>query len=292
MNLLGDDMGEMDYSIPAILSGSLPLAVYVGNTMIDSLLKHKEKAKGSKILNKLGLVKESNTINPYAVLTLHRPSSVDDRETLQNILEGLSEVAGHIRIIFPCHPRTLKQIEKFELQKYFTFSKSKTVEGFNTSQAERPTDLQELNEIDYTYDSNDYFPDHLGKQISIVGSMGYLDFLCLTSHSELIITDSGGLQEESTVLGVPCVTLRENTERPITVKEGTNVIAGRDKQTIIAQSLQQLNHPKGLMKPAHSTDLANSMDDQGNLPRGWDGLAGERIVKILTAIVNPNDSNN
>ena len=198
---------------------------FVGNVMIDTLLKHKEKSKKSKILSKLKLDK-----NNYAVLTLHRPSNVDDKKSLENILSILNEIKKEIKIVFPIHPRTLKNLMKYRLLKYI---KNK-------------------------------------KNIIVTEPLGYLDFLCLMSNSKFVLTDSGGIQEETTVLGVPCVTMRNTTERPVTAKEGTNVLVSTDKVKII-------NVCKSLIKEASI---------KGRIPKFWNGHAAERVVNIILKNLN------
>jgi len=174
---------------------------FVGNVMIDTLMKHKEMSKGSDILNRLGLTgNEGSEITRYATLTLHRPSNVDDKETLKRILEAIKQISQKLPIIFPIHPRTKRQIELF---------------GFKKS-------LSWIGEADIT-----------GPGLYCLEPLGYLDFLNLVANSTLVMSDSGGIQEETTVLGVPCITLRENTERPVTVWEGTNVVVGSDPDKIL-----------------------------------------------------------
>ena len=194
---------------------------FVGNVMIDTLLKHKEKANKSKILVKLGLAK-----NNYCTLTLHRPSNVDKKEAFENILSILEEIQGKIKIIFPIHPRARKNIDLFKL--------NKKIEGM--------------------------------KNLILIEPLGYLDFLCLMTNSKFVLTDSGGIQEETTVLGVPCITLRKNTERPITVEQGTNLLVSTDKNKIIEKSMEIID---------------NEVDIKNTQPELWDGRASERIVKIL-----------
>ena len=223
---------------------------FVGNTMIDTLLKHRERAQQSKILEKLGLIHlelktHNSNLIPYGVLTLHRPSNVDNRETFQKILEALLEVSKQIPIIFPVHPRTLNCIKEFNLGEYFKF--------FPSMQQE----------------TRSYGPSTNNFGIHCIDPLGYLDFLCLMSNSKLVLTDSGGMQEETTVLGIPCVTMRESTERPITVAHGTNVIVGTNKELIIEESLKRIN-----------TDTPPS-DPNTEYPPLWDGKAGYRIVQIL-----------
>lgn len=193
---------------------------FVGNVMVDSLLVNLEQAKQSGILNRLSMEREK-----YIVVTLHRPSNVDNRETLGNILHGLNTIQQEAPVIFPAHPRTLKQIKEFGL----------------SGQIAEMTDLH------------------------LIEPLGYLDFLSLMSQSKLVLTDSGGIQEETTVLGIPCLTLRENTERPVTVTEGTNTIVGSDPNRIVDEAMKVLDgHGK-----------------VGRIPKLWDGKASERIVAIL-----------
>jgi len=217
---------------------------FVGNTMIDSLLAFKHKADQSPILNQLGLREESraNSTNGtarYALLTLHRPSNVDQRESLLDILEGLDELAASCPIIFPAHPRTQKRITDFGLEHFFRREAGSRNGGKSHS-------------------------DSAGGRIRLVDPLGYLDFLCLMGNAALVVTDSGGIQEETTCLGVPCVTVRENTERPITVQVGTNVLAGTAKENIRRATRQQLGS-----KAAKSA------------PQGWDGKSAERIVELV-----------
>jgi UDP-N-acetylglucosamine 2-epimerase (non-hydrolysing) len=210
---------------------------FVGNTMIDSLLASQEKAEKSVILDQFGLRGNSNgLVGRYALLTLHRPSNVDDRETFLSILEGLDELAGSCPILFSAHPRTRKRIAEFGLERFFQPE---------TQQSESE---QSGNE----------------NGIRLLDPLGYLDFLCLTKHAALVVTDSGGIQEETTCLRVPCVTVRENTERPVTVTCGTNVIAGTESQNIRRAVKEQLSGKK-----------------QGRVPEKWDGRAAGRIVEVI-----------
>jgi len=211
---------------------------FVGNGMIDSLLAFQDKAERSTILEKLNLrtlsPKQSakNGIRPYALLTLHRPSNVDNRGTFLSILEGLQEVAMSCPVIFSAHPRTCKSVVQFGLGHFFQ-------------------------------EHNGTQPDH---GIRMIGSLGYLDFLCLMKHAAIVVTDSGGIQEETTCLGIPCVTVRENTERPITVTHGTNVIAGTTTQNVRDAVKLQMNRKINVRRPEK-----------------WDGKAGERIVEAVLA---------
>jgi len=192
---------------------------FVGNVMIDTLEFYREKASSSRILNDLNLQAKE-----YAVVTLHRPSNVDQHKALKRILDGLAEIQKEIKLVFPAHPRTLKNL-------------------ISSGLMQRPKDL----------------PNML-----IIEPLGYLDFLKLMSESKLVITDSGGIQEETTILGIPCLTLRENTERPVTISEGTNRLVGTDTQRIIAGYKESLNTPTKKVRP-----------------RLWDGKAAERIVQVI-----------
>jgi UDP-N-acetylglucosamine 2-epimerase (non-hydrolysing) len=209
---------------------------FVGNTMVDTLLRHREKAQASSILPCLGLQQGAgqDQRRAYAVVTLHRPSNVDNRETFREILEALSVLARKTTVLFPAHPRTMNRIKEFYFEDHFDF----------------------LNEIRPVQRSS--------SRIQCIPPLGYLDFLCLMSNARLILTDSGGIQEETTVLGVSCVTLRENTERPITISNGNNVLAGTKKEKIIRLALERVGSVA-----------------QAKWPRYWDGQAGARIVHIL-----------
>jgi len=202
---------------------------FVGNVMIDSLLKNIEKAKKSDILDRLNIKKQE-----YLLATLHRPSNVDNKQGLSKIFEALEVIHRQIKIVYPVHPRTRKNIENFEMDKRFSFLKSLDVSSGN---------------------DNFFFIDPLG----------YLDFMMLMSQAKFILTDSGGIQEESTVLGVPCLTLRNNTERPETIDVGTNILVGTDNDKIIEESLKIINGDK----------------KTGGIPLLWDGHAAKRIVDIL-----------
>ncbi len=211
---------------------------FAGNTMIDSLLASKEKAEHSSILDRLGVHKNGNGTNgnsrgKYALLTLHRPSNVDHRENFSNILHALDELAAVGPVFFSAHPRTRKRIAEFGLDSHFDFDEMGGKNG-----------------------------------IRILEPLGYLDFLCLMKHAAVVVTDSGGIQEETTCLGIPCVTVRENTERPVTVTKGTNVIAGTNPQKIREAIRMQLQGRKN-----------------ASAPEKWDGHAAERIVETLVTRV-------
>ncbi len=257
---------------------ALPVVAFVGNTMIDTLLKHREKSQESDILIRLGLRKTehhnltnqtnaTNCITPYAVLTLHRPSNVDDKGTFQNILEALLEVSKHLPIIFPVHPRTINRIKGFDFEKYFNFFLVNPGTNAKHSIVPPASNLQ---------------PPTLG--IHCVEPLGYLDFLCLLSNASLVLTDSGGIQEETTILGVPCVTLRENTERPVTITHGTNILVGTNKEKIVESAFLQFNRPKEYSPnnfPPRNAKSISLAPHKPNKPEFWDGHAGERIIKVL-----------
>jgi UDP-N-acetylglucosamine 2-epimerase (non-hydrolysing) len=218
---------------------------FVGNTMIDSLLAFKDKAERSPILGKLGLRNQnggsgsSNGTARYALLTLHRPSNVDQRATFLNILEGLEELPKACPVIFPVHPRTRNRIAEFGLERFFTAGNGRHKGNGSLSAGE-------------------------DERIRMVEPLGYLDFLCLMSHAAVVVTDSGGIQEETTCLGIPCVTVRENTERPATVRLGTNILSGTSKDGIRRATRRQL-----AWKGTHS------------VPEAWDGRSAQRIVDVL-----------
>ncbi len=196
----------------------------VGNVMIDTLLKNKAKADASDILETLGLQPGS-----YAVLTLHRPSNVDDPVAMGRILDALEVIQAELPIVFPIHPRTRKNLAGSPL-------------------GARVAGMADLRLID---------------------PAGYLDFLKLTSSAKLVLTDSGGIQEETTILRVPCLTLRENTERPVTSEVGSNQIVGTDTEKILTAYRQVRDGAGG---------------DSG-IPELWDGHAAERIAEILSEVL-------
>ncbi|MGQ9721978.1 MAG: non-hydrolyzing UDP-N-acetylglucosamine 2-epimerase, partial [Candidatus Jordarchaeum sp.] len=210
---------------------------FVGNVMIDTLRKHLQMAKKSEIIERLGL-SEDGGIKKYALLTLHRPSNVDDRITLRRIFGALNEIASRIPIIFPIHPRTLRRLQEFRLNNLVNYVDFGT-KGFN----EKSFDHSGL--------------DKLPRRVLAIPPLGYLDFLCLMSRASLVLTDSGGIQEETTILGIPCLTLRNNTERPITITQGTNCIVGNDPRRIKEKAF----------------DILKNGISRRRIPRYWDGKA-------------------
>ncbi len=192
---------------------------FVGNVMIDSLFKQLERAARSTIREDLGVAGQD-----YAVLTLHRPSNVDDSLALARILSALAEIGRRLPVIFAVHPRTRRNLAEF---------------GF-AEDIEREGKLR------------------------LIEPLGYLDFLRLYSGARLVLTDSGGIQEETTALGIPCLTLRENTERPITVEMGTNTLVGTDARRIISAATSALD--------------ASRNSEPARIPPLWDGHTAERIL--------------
>lgn len=225
---------------------------FVGNVMIDSLINYLPKTDDSKIFEKLGLlngrvqqindstlstVSASSTtstnstsstspidIKPYILVTMHRPSNVDSSVFMKDFMEMLTELSRTVTVVFPIHPRTRKELEKYSLH------------------------------------NKEY------GSLILTDPIGYIDFLALTKNAKLVITDSGGIQEETTYLGVQCITVRKNTERPVTVDVGTNHLAGTDLSCVHEKTNEIL---KGNLKV-------------GSIPRMWDGCAAGRIVENIT----------
>ncbi|HEV8700763.1 MAG TPA: UDP-N-acetylglucosamine 2-epimerase (non-hydrolyzing) [Candidatus Polarisedimenticolia bacterium] len=191
----------------------------VGNVMIDTLRRFLARADSSDVMARLGIAP------PFALLTLHRPSNVDDSQALQRIVAALDTIALEIPILFPVHPRTLKMI---------------AAHGGEVG----------------------------GGGLRLVEPLGYLDFLHLQKRARMILTDSGGIQEEASILGVPCLTLRENTERPITLSRGTNRLVGSDTARIVAAARQILRAPPPRPR---------------SIPM-WDGKAAARIVAVFARL--------
>jgi UDP-N-acetylglucosamine 2-epimerase (non-hydrolysing) len=197
---------------------------FVGNVMIDTLMRHRARADQSQILEAMKLLR-----GRYAVVTLHRPSNVDDPVMLGSILDAFEQIAQEMAIVFPMHPRTRKNIGTMGLEK-------------------RMTAIRDL-----------ITPEPLG----------YLDFLKLMADSAIVLTDSGGVQEETTILGVPCLTLRLNTERPVTITEGTNRLTKPEAAAIVS---------------AYRDQMAKFKDRQATRttqPALWDGKAAERIAQVF-----------
>jgi UDP-N-acetylglucosamine 2-epimerase (non-hydrolysing) len=191
---------------------------FVGNTMIDTLMYHKEQFLQNNYFKELGL-----ETGAYLVLTLHRPSNVDDLESIINIFKVIEEESKGLPVVFPMHPRTKKSL------------------GENYS-----------------------FP----KNFILLEPEGYLNFMNLVAHGKGVITDSGGIQEETTLLGIPCLTLRENTERPETIFVGTNTLVGTNPEKLRIALI----------------DLLQNAFVAKGVPEKWDGKTAKRIVNQLTAL--------
>jgi UDP-N-acetylglucosamine 2-epimerase (non-hydrolysing) len=199
--------------------GMLPDKVhFVGNVMIDTLFRYRERAAQSDVLDRLGLEPGA-----YAALTLHRPSNVDDAGTLGMLLEGIAQVQAEIPVVFPVHPRTRRHLE-----------------ALGAVLPPMPA-------------------------LRLAEPMPYLDFVNLMANARCVMTDSGGIQEETTALRIPCLTLRQNTERPITVTRGTNRIVGTSPDAIYACW----------------REVAEGKWPKGDLPELWDGKAAARVVRVI-----------
>jgi UDP-N-acetylglucosamine 2-epimerase (non-hydrolysing) len=194
---------------------------FVGNVMIDSLVYYREKASQLQLLDTLGLTTKS-----YVLMTMHRPSNVDSEAGLKSILAIIKDTVRHKKVLFPVHPRTLKNMQTFGL-------------------------LSELQSL---------------KDVIILEPQGYLEFLYLMGNAEMVITDSGGIQEETTYLKVPCLTFRESTERPVTVEIGTNYLLSDLDVASVSRLVGKILSGGG---------------KEGRIPDYWDGHAAERIVEIL-----------
>lgn len=193
----------------------------VGNLMIDTLIANRDKAAESQILTTLELVRKK-----YVTVTLHRPSNVDNYDNLEKIFSALDVIQKDIKVVFPIHPRTKINLEKYGLQKKIIAMKN----------------------------------------MILLEPVGYLEFLKLTDNTAFMITDSGGIQEETTILGIPCMTLRENTERPITIYEGTNQLVKLTIENIL-EAYKELKD--------------RNFEVTGRMPLFWDGHAAERIVEVI-----------
>jgi UDP-N-acetylglucosamine 2-epimerase (non-hydrolysing) len=205
----------------------------VGNVMIDALLMSRARWERSTIQHQLGL-----SALPYAVVTMHRPATVDDPGRLLPLLHALAELVRYVRIVFPVHPRVRGRLQA-------TAGPWRWIDA-----AAQPCPAD---------------------RIALIDPLSYLDFVALLSRARLALTDSGGIQEETTFLGVPCLTLRANTERPVTVTHGTNRVIGTDPARVVAEAQWTLE----AAPIAHPT------------PPLWDGQAAPRIVRILRDVYGP-----
>ena len=197
---------------------------FVGNVMIDTLLAQMEKKISAEDIFRIAKVDDVFQSGEYGLLTLHRPSNVDEPDVLKRLLTTLSVISKELPLVFPVHPRTEAKIQE--------------------------AGLSELLNTD---------------RVLLLPPQGYLEMLGLMSEARVVLTDSGGIQEETTALGVPCITLRENTERPITVDQGTNTVVGTNSVRI---------------REAFDDVIANG-GKAGRVPELWDGNAAKRIVAVL-----------
>jgi len=198
---------------------------FVGNVMIDTLLVCLERAAISPILDDLELRNGSVEVKPYGLVTLHRPSNVDEPSRLRGLIDALGRISQTFPLIFPVHPRTSAGLERL---------------GWASGHS----------------------------HLRVLKPLGYLDFLQLMRHARLVITDSGGIQEETTILRVPCLTMRENTERPITITCGWNRLVGTDPEALVSSCMEEL--ARG--------------ERAGQQPPLWDGKASQRILDTLTGV--------
>lgn len=188
---------------------------FVGNTMIDTLLRQEPNFRQPEIWSEIGLKEKS-----YIVMTLHRPANVDQEESLKNLLEEIIDNSQDLPLVFPVHPRTAKNLEHLAIS---------------------------------------------NPRLHLIEPLGYLEFNYLVKNAKAVITDSGGITEETTVMGIPCMTLRNNTERPETITTGTNELLGTNPKSI---------------KPAFEKLLSGNWK-KGSIPEKWDGKTSQRIVQIL-----------
>jgi UDP-N-acetylglucosamine 2-epimerase (non-hydrolysing) len=193
---------------------------FVGNVMIDSLRRFENYASQTNALDAVGI-----RAAEYGLVTLHRPSNVDNPQQLASILNALERIQKKVRLVFPIHPRTRKMMVDFGL----------------------------MDRVDQM------------SGLMLLDPVGYKDFLQLERNSLMVLTDSGGIQEETTVFGVPCLTLRESTERPVTIDSGTNILVGLDEERIVAEAF----------------NIVDGRGKKGQIPEGWDGHTAERIVKAF-----------
>jgi len=195
---------------------------FIGNVMIDSLIYLQEKIADSSIQDHLGLTK-----GEYILVTFHRPSNVDTKENLLSLIHFLNDLSDKLPVLFPIHPRTLKNLKAFGLT------------------------------------------DKVKPGVRLIEPLGYLDFQNLVRHARIVVTDSGGIQEETTFLGVQCLTVRDNTERPVTTEAGTNQLCGTDLDQVSSRVNEIL---AGTIK-------------EGKIPELWDGKAAKRITKVLVDLL-------
>jgi len=206
---------------------------FAGNTMIDSLVRQLENAAQINTLENINLTGSGSDHFKYGLLTMHRPANVDCPTVLAGFLESFISLSDDTPILFPAHPRTIKQIKENKLESIFS-----------------STEEVLLNK----------------KGMVLIDPLGYYDMLNLMRSADYVITDSGGIQEETTYLGIPCFTIRENTERPVTTDHGTNILVGQNHK-LLSDEVSKITTRK---------------QKKGTIPPLWDGKASERIVDTLT----------
>ena len=195
---------------------------FVGNTMIDSLHYAMPMVHNSTILQEIGIQKKE-----YALVTMHRPSNVDEPEQLSALMNILAELSNQKAIVFPVHPRTKQKLEEYGLMHILTTHPA----------------------------------------LHLISPQGYINFVALMNNADFVLTDSGGIQEETTVLGIPCITARTTTERPSTVSLGTNILIDPSPESIHKALHKMMNEPRKI----------------GQIPPLWDGKAAERIASIIVS---------
>lgn len=205
----------------------------VGDIMIDSLLSHKKETQKRKLASRLALLDARNQPRPFALVTLHRPANVDTKPELTRILKTLKRLSQKIPVLFPMHPRTRECVKRFSLEKMFV-----------------------INENNNPITKSSLY---------LLNPLGYLDFLHLMMKCALVITDSGGIQEETTYLRIPCLTLRTTTERPVTLTQGSNVLIKNRPEALLDYAVKTLH---GHVK-------------KYKIPKYWDGKTAHRIIRIL-----------
>jgi UDP-N-acetylglucosamine 2-epimerase (non-hydrolysing) len=224
--LLTDQISDLLFTTEAVATDNLlregvdgAQIHFVGNVMIDTLLLHVEKARHLKVAERFGLARKA-----YAVLTLHRPSNVDDPAVFGRLMSALDLISQDVPIVFPVHPRTRPALNASSITASMVSS----------------------------------------GRLMLIDPLGYLEFISLTEGSRVALTDSGGMQQETTILGIPCLTLRENTEVPVTVSHGTNRLVGTDVERIVAVWRE-----------------LEGIEPRRAAPPLWDGHAAQRIVEVL-----------
>jgi len=198
---------------------------FVGNVMIDTLVRLLPKARARSVLQELGLRDGSGEPAPFVLVTLHRPSNVDGADKLRSILSALADIGQECAVVLPMHPRTRQRIASYGLEPLLA-------------------------------------------GLHVIDPLGYLDFLCLQEQARVVLTDSGGVQEETTYLGVPCLTLRHNTERPVTITQGTNRLVNGDAEDLGAAVRAAWQRTR----------------DGACVPKYWDGKASERIADVIVEL--------